>query len=122
MKQKTLELFEKLGHQVASIVADESLFLNKFNDSPDTKYRMEFFQAIKSLGVSNEVSARVALAVQLDVNQFDLDVCKVYVDKCFIPLLKAILENKSKLDITQHLSDEEALVSYARGSSLTYKV
>ena len=122
MKTQAMNLFENMGKQIESILSNEATFLEAYNSSPDTKYRLEFFKAMQSLGVSNRVAARVATSVKVEVNQFDAEVCQIYVDKCFLPMLKAILNNKSKLDLEQHLSDEEVLVNYAEKCSLSYKV
>lgn len=122
MKNQMLKMFQDMGKQIQDLTASPDTFVDAFNNSPTSMYFEEIRKEIESFGFSSEVASKAANVVTLEVNTFDADICRVYLEDCFRPMLTAVLTNQSRLNLYKSLSKEDALINYCKQSSLKYNV
>lgn len=122
MKNQMLAMFKDMGKQIQDLTANPDVFVEAFNSSPASKYFEEIKKEIESFGFSPVVASKAAQTVVVESNFFDADICRVYLEDCFRPMLTAVLNNKSRLNMYKDLSKEDTLINYCKQSSLKYTI
>lgn len=122
MKQRMMDMFKQIGAQVQEMKANPDTYATHIQNDPGTKYREDFFQAIKKLELSENFAAELAMEVALDVNQYDAEISATFINEMMIPVFELALQEKDKLPVQKHLSDEQVLKITAKGCSLQYKM
>lgn len=118
LKKELLQYFTQLNQQLVPV----GNFASLYGQSPDSKYRLDFFNALRALNLSERETAKLALAIKLSVNQYDEELSKGFTEQVLMPMLTLILQNQAELPIHKHLSQEELLTVIASGLELTYNL
>lgn len=119
-KNQAIKMFQNLGKQIQDLTANPDSFVEALNNTPEIMYFEEIRKEIESFGFSSEVASKAANTVVVEANTFDADICRVYLENCFRPMLTAMIENHSRLNLYKFLSKEDILIDYCKDASFKY--
>ena len=117
-----LQMMTNIGQQLKLMMEKPELYLDTVKADPATKYRMDIFTALQEMGLPNELTAKIALAVKLNVNTYDSDISKAFCSEMLLPILKLNYANHLQIPVHAYLSPQDMLVSFAKNCELKYQV
>lgn len=121
MKQQIINQFKEVAKQVKTAQENPALLFENYKDDAGTLQRLAFFKACQSMGYSDELSAKVAMAVKIKVNVFDQEISDLFINEIFIPSMTMLNKYKNSFEVQKNLSEEDFILSNARGVELEYQ-
>lgn len=122
LKNEMLEMMTRIGQEVKLMMEKPELYLEAVKADPATKYRMDIFSALQELGLPNEVTAQITLAVKLNVNTYDSDISKAFCSEMLLPILKLNYANHLQIPVHGALNKKDMLISFAQNCEIKYQL
>lgn len=122
MKEQLLAYFKEIAKQVKAAQDSPALLFETHREDAGSKQRLAFFKACQSMGYSDELSAKVAMTVKIKVVNFDQEISDLFIGEIFIPSMTMLMKYKNSFEVQKNLSDEDFILSNARGVELEYTI
>lgn len=120
LKAEMIKMISQIGQQMQAMFATPN-FVEQINETPEFKCREEFFKAIKNLGYSDVVAAKMVMAMKIKVSSFDEELVSLFIKENLNPSLEFYSKNYQQMGVLRYLSQDDAMVSLMNTMSFTYE-